>query len=285
MPTLPGKVQHESRDEERIIESRPGPVSFGLLALWSHRELLWIFLKRQISIRYRQMVLGVLWGLLEPLGLLLMMVTVFGWLLRVDSNGYPYPVFAFAALVPWQYFSKGTTAAASSLVENMGLISKVYFPRLILPVSGVLRELFDAAMVFLILVILAAAYGFLPGLRLLVAPVLFAYVGMSALAVGLWLACVMVPFRDIRPLLGLTLQAGMFATPILYPATLVPAAVLPFYQLNPMYWSVEFFRWMLLDKEIELNASFFISVGLIVGTLIGGLAIFAAAEKKIVDVQ
>jgi lipopolysaccharide transport system permease protein len=139
--------------------------------------------------------------------------------------------------------------------------------------------------VFVILVILAWMFGYTPGWKLLLAPILLIHVAINALAVGLWLACVMVPFRDVRPLLTLVLQAGMYATPVLYPSTLVPEQLLPYYQLNPMYWSVELFRWLLLDKSIELSGSFWISLILVVTMLFSGLVVFDSGEKKVVDVQ
>jgi lipopolysaccharide transport system permease protein len=139
--------------------------------------------------------------------------------------------------------------------------------------------------VFVILVVLAWIFGFPPQWKLLLAPAILLYVALTALAVGLWLACLMVPFRDVRPLLTLLLQAGMYATPVLYPTTLVPANLLPYYQLNPMYWTVEAFRWLLLDKPITITLSFWLSLVLVAATLIAGLAIFAAGQKKVVDVQ
>jgi len=271
--------------EEHVIEAGHRGISLGVSALWAQRELGWIFIRRQISLRYRQMALGIFWAVLEPLAFLLLMSAVFGMLLRVDTGNYPYPIFAFSGLMPWLLFNKATMAAAQSLVDNMALISKVYFSRLLLPVAGVVRETFDSAVVFVILVILAWMFGYTPGWKLLLAPILLIYVAINALAVGLWLACVMVPFRDVRPLLTLVLQAGMYATPVLYPSTLVPEQLLPYYQLNPMYWSVELFRWLLLDKSIELSGSFWISLILVVTMLFSGLVVFDSGEKKVVDVQ
>lgn len=271
--------------EEHIIEAnRPGAL-LGIGPLWAQRELAWIFICRQISLRYRQMALGVFWAVLEPLAFLLLMSAVFQMLLRVDTGHYPYPIFAFSGLMPWLLFNKATMAAAQSLVDNMALISKVYFPRLLLPVAGVVRETFDSLVVFITLVVLAWGFGFPPQWKLLLAPIILLYVALTALAVGLWLACVMVPFRDVRPLLGLLLQAGMYATPVLYPATLVPESLLPYYELNPMYWAVEAFRWLLLDKPLSITLSFWLSLALVGATLAAGLVIFGAGQKKVVDVQ
>ena len=214
-----------------------------------------------------------------------MMTAVFGMLLRVDTGKYPYAVFAFAGIMPWLLFSKATTAAANSLADNMGLISKVYFQRLLLPVAGIVRELFDSAIVFVILVLLAWIFGFPPTTKLLLAPVILIYTSAFALAVGLWLASIMVPFRDIRPLLGLVLQAGMYATPVLYPSNLVPQTLMPYYQLNPMYWTIELFRWLLLDRPVKFTASFGYSIGAVVVALLTGLIVFANGQKRVVDVQ
>ncbi|KRR18505.1 ABC transporter permease [Bradyrhizobium retamae] len=271
--------------EEHLVEAGTGGTSLGLSELWQQRELVWIFTKRQIFVRYRQMALGIFWVVLEPLAYLLMMTAVFGTLLKVNTGNYPYVVFAFAGLMPWLLFSKATTAAANSLTDNMALISKVYFQRLLLPVSGVIREFFDSAVVFVILVITAWIFGYPPTLKLLLAPIILTYASVAALALGLWLACVMVPFRDIRPLLGLALQAGMYATPVLYPADLVPQALLPYYQLNPMYWTIELFRWLLLDRPVTLTASFGYSTGAVILALLTGLIVFASGQKRVVDVQ
>jgi lipopolysaccharide transport system permease protein len=271
--------------EEHLIEADAGGISLGLAELWRQRELVWIFTKRQIFIRYRQMALGIFWVVLEPLAYLSMMTVVFGMLLRVDTGSYPYAVFAFAGIMPWLLFSKATTAAAHSLADNMGLISKVYFQRLLLPVAGVVREFFDSAVVFVILVLLAWIFGFPPAAKLLLAPVVLIYTSAVALAVGLWLASIMVPFRDIRPLLGLVLQVGMYATPVLYPPDLVPKALLPYYQLNPMYWTIELFRWLLLDRPVTYTASFGYSIGAVVIALLTGLIVFANGQKRVVDVQ
>ena len=223
--------------------------------------------------------------MLEPLALLLIMTLVFGKLLRVDTGGYPYPVFAFAGLIPWMLFSRASTAASSSLIDNMGVISKVEFPRLILPIVAALREAFDSAIMVFILVALAAVYGYPPTMKLIAVPLLLGYTVVSALVVGLWLSAVMVPFRDVRPLLALLLQIGMYATPILYPPTLVPKSILPYYQLNPMYWCVEFFRWVLLGHQVTLTSSFYFSIAFVTVTFLIGLVIFNAGQKKVVDVQ
>ena len=261
------------------------PWSIGLTGALHRHELLSLFVKRQISARYRQMLLGVLWALVEPMGQLLLLTVVFGFLLKVDTAGYPYPVFAFAGLAAWFLFSRATLAVASSLQENMGLISKVYFPRLILPLAAVARELFDAMLMIILLLVLAWAYGIPPTLKLLALPFILIYSAILALSIGLWLATLMVKFRDIRPILSLALQAGMYATPIVYSAELVPERFRFAYELNPMYWAVEFSRWALFGKEVTINAALAWSVGGSLLLLVGGLITFSLFERMSVDVQ
>jgi len=268
-----------------IIEPPGRGYSLGLAEAWRYRELMWLMLGRQVSSRYRQMLLGAVWALLEPLATLLMLSIVFGFLLRVDSNGYPYAVFAFAGLVPWWLFSRATLAVAGCLQDNMGLISKVYFPRLILAVAAAGREMADSLVALLALLLVSAGFGYLPGPQVLLAPVVLLAVVLLAAGVGLWVAAVMVRFRDIRPLLGVVLQAGMYATPILYSASLVPEVVQFVYRLNPMLWAVEAFRWLLLGQVVPVGLELGLSVGLSLLLLLSGLQVFAWMERTTVDVQ
>lgn len=231
------------------------------------------------------MALGIIWSVLEPLALLLIMTAVFGFILKAPTNGYPYPVFAFAGLIPWLLFSKATLSAAGSLQENMGVISKIYFPRLILPLSAVFREAYDTGVTLVILVALAATYGFLPSWKLLLWPLLIVFTLAAALAIGLWVAALLVKFRDFRPLLTVALQLGMYATPIIYSASVVPESVIPYYQLNPMYWTVEASRWIMLDQPFVTSPSLYLSVLLTVLLFASGLLVFSIYERATVDVQ
>lgn len=231
------------------------------------------------------MFLGVLWALVEPLGQLLLLSMVFGLLLKVNTDGYPYPVFAFSGMAAWLLFSRATLATAGSLQENMGLISKVYFPRLILPLAAMARELFDAMLMIVLLLILALAYGFNPTPRLFLLPLIMLYAAILALALGLWMATLIVKFRDIRPMLSLALQGGMYATPIVYSANLIPERFRFAYELNPMFWVVEFSRWALLGKEVVISTALYWSAGASLLLLLGGLIVFALFERMSVDVQ
>ncbi len=256
------KAKHRQSPPEQVTVIEPVlRFSLGLASLWCSRELLSIFACRQISARYRQMLLGVLWAAMEPIGLLLLMTAVFCFLLKVDTKGYPYPVFAFSGMAAWLLFSRATLAVAGSLIDNIGLVSKVYFPRLILPIASVARELFDGLLMVAILLLLAFIYGFPPSPRMLALPLILICAAVLSLAIGLWFAAFLVKFRDIRPILTLALQAGMYVTPIVYSVNLVPERFRSLYDLNPMFWIVEFSRWALLGKTIVLSPALFWSGG------------------------
>ncbi len=270
--------------EIRVIEPRRY-IRFGIREAFGRTELLWMLAQRQIASRYRQMLLGIVWALLEPLGQLLLLTLVFGFLLKVDTAGFPYPLFAFTGLAGWWLFSRTLLAVACCLQDNMTLISKVYFPRLILAFAASVKELFDIALLLLPLLILSAFYGHPPGLKALALIPLLLFASALGIGIGLWLASLMVRFRDIRPMLGLALQAGMYATPIVYPPSLVPESIRFFYQLNPMYWITELARWMLLDKQVAITAPFYWALGLSAAVIAGGLLMFSATEKMAVDVQ
>lgn len=279
-------MDSRQRERDQITVIQPSVRwTLGLKDVLGRHELLTLFAMRQISARYRQMFLGVLWALVEPLGQLLLLTIVFGWLLKVNTEGYPYPVFAFSGMAAWLLFSRALMASAGSLQENMGLISKVYFPRLILPLAAMARELFDALLMIVLLLVLAMAYGFNPSPRLLALPLIFLCAAMLALALGLWMATLIVKFRDIRPMLSLALQGGMYATPIVYSADLVPERFRFAYELNPLFWVVEFSRWALLGKEIVISHALYWSVGVSLLLLLGGLIVFSLFERVSVDVQ
>jgi lipopolysaccharide transport system permease protein len=268
----------------RVIE-RQRYVRFGIREALGRTELLLMLAQRQIASRYRQMLLGILWALLEPLGQLLLLTLVFGFLLKVDTAGFPYPLFAFTGLAAWWLFSRTLMAVAGCLQDNMTLISKVYFPRLVLAFASCVKELFDIALLIIPLLIVSAFYGRPPGVKALALVPLLLFASALGLGIGLWLASLMVRFRDIRPMLGLALQAGMYATPIVYSPALVPESIRFIYQMNPMYWITELSRWALLDKAVEITAPFYWSLGLSAAIIGGGLLIFSATEKMAVDVQ
>ncbi len=275
----------ETKMDVRTIDATRQGAFPSIAEVWRQRELTLLFVRRHLASRYRQMALGGLWAVLEPLAQLVLMSVVFGFLLRVQTNGYPYAVYVFAAMIPWHHFARTTMAVAGSLQENMALISKVYFPRLILPVAAVLRELFDTALQLVILLGVAAWFGFLPSPWIVVvAPLVLVLVSLAALGVGLCAAGVIVRYRDVRPALSIALQGGMYVSPVLYAASVVPAGLLFFYQLNPMYWPIEAFRWMLLGQPLTLSMALPVTVAMVAALLVAGLMLFAVNERKTVDV-
>lgn len=270
---------------EKIIEPSRGSFVRNLADVWQYRELLGVLVWRGITTRYRQMILGPLWMVLEPLALLVMMTFVFGFVLKLPTDGYPFTVFAYSALVPFMLFSKTASSVADCLRENMGLISKVYFPRLLLPIVSVAREQFDVSISILLIIVVSWAYGFAPTPRLLALPLFMLLAVAASLSIGLWVAAAMVKFRDIRHGLTIVLQLWMYATPIIYSASVVPAWLLPLYKLNPLYWTVEGFRWALLGKPFELGSSFALSLSLVSAGLVSGLLVFNYFERLAIDTQ
>lgn len=279
-------ARHDEAGLETVVIDAAAPrTGIAPREIWRHRELLALFVRRQLAARYRQMALGTLWIVLEPLAQLVLINVVFGVLLRVSSNGYPYPVYAFAGLTPWWLFSRTLMTTAGCLQDNMALVSKVYFPRLLLALAGMAREYVDSLVAFALLLAVGTASGYPPGWKALLAPAMLALVSLFGLGLGLWVAALMVRFRDVRPALGLVLQAGMYATPIVYAASLVPAPLRPWYELNPMLWAVEGFRWLLLDAPLAATGSLGGALAFAVLALLGGLKVFARQERMSVDVQ
>ncbi|MBR0704816.1 ABC transporter permease [Bradyrhizobium diazoefficiens] len=276
----------KQRDQQLLRTIVPPPTwpSIDFCEAFRARRLLGIFVRRDLSSRYRQMALGVAWALLEPLGQLLLISVVFGYVIKVPTNGYPYPVFVFAALIPWLLMSKSVQSAAGSVLDNISIVTKVAFPRIILPFSAVTKELFDSAILFAILLLLSAFWGFYPSLRMLIFVPLFLFIVLLALSIGAAFATLSVKYRDLRPMISLGLNVGYYGTPILYPASLIPASVLPYVQLNPMFWVVEFARWAILNHSVQITASLYWSFALTLALLLGGLTLFARFEREIADV-
>jgi lipopolysaccharide transport system permease protein len=273
--TLPRKIIQAERPWWRL----------DLADAWAHRELLWLLMWRNVTSRYAQMTLGMIWAVLEPLALLLTLVVVFGYFIRVPTGGIPYPVFVFSAQIPWLLFARATMNAIGCLQEHMALVSKVSFPRLLLPFASVFRDLFDSSILVMILVVIGALYGYAPTWRLAVVPFILVAVLAFATAIGLWLAAPAVRMRDIRPLMLIVLQIGFYVSPILFPTSLVPAWFLPVYTMNPMYWAIEISRWAFLGQPVHLTASFLGASVFVLIAFVSGLFVYAAKERASVDVQ
>ena len=213
-----------------------------------YRELLFFLVWRDIKVRYKQTAIGVAWAILQPLLTMVVFSIFFGRLAQVPSDGHPYPIFVYAALLPWQLFAYALTESSNSLVSNQQLISKVYFPRLVVPIAAVIAGLVDFAMAFLVLVAMLLDYRITPGWAIVLLPLFLILATLTALAVGLWLSALNVKYRDVRYTIPFLTQFWLFATPIAYPSSLVPEQWRAFLGLNPMAGVVEGFRWALLGQ-------------------------------------
>lgn len=264
---------------------RPGRAALRVDAreLWDARELLYFLVWRDAKVRYKQTVLGALWSILQPLMTMAVFAVFFGRLAGMPSDGVPYPLFAFTALVPWTYFATALANGAASLVGSQHLVSKVYFPRLIIPAAAVITPAIDFALAFGMLVAMLLWYGVAPGAALAAVPLFALLAVATALAAGLWFAALNVEYRDVRYVLPFVVQFWMFATPVAYPASLVPEPWRAWYGLNPMATVVEGFRWTLLGSPAP-GAMAAVSVAVVIVALAGGLAYFRRLEGTFADV-
>jgi lipopolysaccharide transport system permease protein len=267
-----------------VIEPSKGWVSLRLGALWRFRELLYFLIWRDVKVRYKQTLLGAAWAILQPLLTMIVFSIFFGKLARMPSDGVPYPLFAYVALVPWTFFANGLTLSSNSLVSNQTLLRKVYFPRLVIPVSAVASGLLDFAIAFVVLLGLAARYGVTPTANILWLPVLVLLALVTALGVGLWFAALNVLYRDIQYIVPFLVQVWLYATPIVYPSSLVPERWRTLYAINPMVGVVEGFRWTLLGSGTAPGPMILVSATAALATLIGGLFFFRRMEKSFSDV-
>jgi lipopolysaccharide transport system permease protein len=271
--------------QEVLIEPSRGWVSLRLGELWEYRELLYFLAWRDIKIRYKQTALGLAWAVLQPFLTMLIFSVFLGKLARVPSDNMPYPLFTFAALVPWTFFANGLTQSSNSLVGSANLIKKVYFPRLVVPISVVLGGLPDFALSFLVLLGMMAYYRIYPQLIILLwLPLLLLLALVTALGVGLWLSALNVKYRDVRYIVTFLTQLWMFATPVLYPASLLAGRWRLVYSLNPMVGVVEGFRWALLRTETAPGMSIIISAGMALLILVTGTFYFRRMEKTFADI-
>jgi lipopolysaccharide transport system permease protein len=258
--------------------------SIDFRELWEFRELLYFLTWRDIKIRYKQTVLGAAWAIIQPVFMMLVFSLFFGRLAKVPSDGIPYPVFTFCALLPWQLFAHSVAEASNSVVGNQNLITKVYFPRLVIPLSAVLGGLVDFAISFVVLLGLVLWYGIVPGWGIITLPGFVLLAICTALAVGLWLSALSVKYRDVRYLINFLLQFWMFATPVVYSSSIVPEKWRALYGLNPMAGVVEGFRWALLGKSSALGSMLWVSIAVVVIVMIGGVYYFRRMEQEFADI-
>ena len=268
-----------------VIQPTRGWAPLNLRELWEYRDVLYFLIWRDIKVRYKQTAIGVLWAVVQPFMTMVVLAVFLGRLANVPSDGVPYPIFAFAGLVPWTFFAYGVTQSANSLISSGQLITKVYFPRLLVPTARVLAGAPDIALSFLLLLGLCWYYGLRPNpVAILWIPVFLTLALVTALGIGLWLSALSAKYRDIQHAVPFMVQLGLFATPIAYPSSLLPERWRLLYGLNPMAGVVEGFRWALLGTGNPLGLAMIVSSAAALALLLSGAFFFRRMERTFADV-
>ncbi len=267
-----------------IIQPSRGWIPLDLRDLWEYRELLYFLTWRDIKVRYKQSLLGAAWAIIQPVTTMIIFSVIFGRLAGLPSDGVPYPVFAYTALLPWNLFAGALTRSTTSVVGSANLVQKVYFPRLVIPVASTLAVLVDFAIASVILVGLLLYYGFAPSLATLMLPVFTLLALTVALGVGLWLSALNAQYRDVGHAIPFVVQAWMYASPVAYAASLIPAQWQTLYALNPMVGVIEGFRWALLRTETAPGPMVLVSAAVAVALLVSGAFYFRRMEDTFADV-
>lgn len=275
-----------NNDPVPVIHLRPakGWLGINFKELWRYRELIFFLTWRDIKVRYKQAVLGITWAVLQPILTVLIFTVIFGVLLRTPSQGLPYPLFALSALLPWQLFATALQRSSISLVGNANLITKIYFPRLAIPLSTVFAALVDFAVSLIVLFVVMIYYQHYPGINTLWLPLIILLALLTALAVGLWLSALNVQYRDVQHMVPFIIQVWMYASPIVYPIETIPEGTWRLlYGLNPMVGVIQGFRWALLGTA-QPDLTMLISIGVVVVLLVSGLYYFRRMEKTFADI-
>jgi lipopolysaccharide transport system permease protein len=267
-----------------VIQPTKGWGSLALHEIWEYRDLLYFLIWREIKGRYRQMALGPLWIILRPLLNMVVFTLIFGTVAKLPSNGVPYPLFTYSALLPWTFFVGAVTGASNSLLSYKDLMAKVYFPRLLVPIVSVLSSFVDFMISFLILLGMMVGYGYVPTWAIFTVPLYLILAAATALTVGLWSASWIVHYHDVSEVVSYLVRGWMFVTPVVYAISIIPERWLTLYRLNPMTNVIEGFRWALLGTGQPPDLLFFISALLIVPLLIAGAFYFRRTERTIVDI-
>lgn len=265
------------------IEPSRGWLRVDMRELWSYRELLYFLVWRDVKVRYKQTLLGAAWAILQPLLTMVVFTVFFGKLARMPSDGIPYPIWSYAGLLPWSYFAQALSESSSSLVGNANLIKKVYFPRLLVPVAGVVAGLLDLAVAFVVLLGLMLHYHVTPTGALLLLPAFLLLALVTALGVGLWLSALNVEYRDVRYVIPFLIQFWLFVTPVAYPSSLLPEPWRTLYGVNPMAGVVEGFRWALIGARPP-GLMLWVSAAVSLLLLVTGLLHFNRTQRSFADV-
>ena len=275
-----------SASSELVLVIEPSRVWFrlDLAALWQYRELLYFLVWRDLKVRYKQTAIGATWAILQPLMTMVIFTVIFAHFAKIPSDGLPYPIFAYTALLPWTYFASALSRSSSSVVAEAHLISKVYFPRAVLPLAGTVSGIIDFAVAFPLLLGMMIWYGIMPTRGLLALPLFLLLALATALAVGLWCSALNVRYRDVALTIPFLTQCWMYASPVAYPVSLVPENWRFLYSLNPMAGVIEGFRWALLGKQGPDFVVMAVSTVVVALLLVGGLVFFKHMERTFVDV-
>jgi len=278
----------DTADYELVIEPTRGWVSLRVMEIWQYRELLFFLIWRDLKIRYKQTALGISWIVLQPVLSVAIFSVIFGYLLKVPSYGVPYPVFVYAALLPWNYFANSLSQSSTSLVDSANLITKVYFPRMIIPMTAVVSGLVDFVISFLVLTVLMIVYGFFPSVTVVFLPLFIILAAFTSLGFGLWLSALNIQYRDVKYLVPFLLQVWFYATPIIYGTGLIPERFRFLLNINPMVLVVEGFRWALLQGQSNGYSITGLSIGISSATTIlvffSGLIYFHRTERIFADI-
>ncbi|MCI0574955.1 MAG: ABC transporter permease [Chloroflexi bacterium] len=279
-------VSHPATGRKALYRVQPSPgwVSLKLRELWAYRELLYFLTWRDIKVRYKQSVLGAAWAIIQPVGTMIVFSIFFGRLAKLPSDGVPYPIFSYAALLPWNYFAFSLAQSSNSLVGSANLIKKIYFPRLVVPISSVLSGLVDFAIAFIILLGMMLYFNIRPTAGILLLPFLMLLALVASLGVGLWLSALNVHFRDVRQIIPFLTQFWFFVTPVVYSSSLLEEPWRTLYGLNPMAGVVEGFRWALLGTDTPPGPMLLVSTLISFILLVTGALYFRRMEKSFADV-
>jgi lipopolysaccharide transport system permease protein len=268
-----------------VIRIEPSSrLTLGLRELWDYRELLYFLVWRNIKVRYKQTAIGAAWAIIQPLMTMIIFTLVFGKFANVPSDGLPYPIFSYAALLPWTYFATSLNLSTLSVVSNSNLITKVYFPRLFLPVSAILSGLIDFGISFIFFLVMMIWYGTIPGWGVVFLPGFVLLTILTALSVSLWLSAINVRYRDVGQAIPFLIQLWLFASPVAYPVSVVPEKWRLLYSLNPITGVIEGFRWALLGREMLSLVSIAISIAVVLALLFGGIIFFKRMEETFADI-
>ncbi|MCP4417273.1 MAG: ABC transporter permease [Chloroflexi bacterium] len=269
---------------EILIAPSQGWVSLRLGELWEYRELIYFLVWRDIKVRYKQTVLGATWAIIQPFMSMVVFSIFFGGLAKVPSDGLPYPIWNYAAMVPWQFFANSLVNSSNSLVSGSNMIKKIYFPRLALPLAAVFAGIVDFALAFGVLILMILFFGILPTVKVLWLPFFLLLAFITSLGVGLWFSAMNVQFRDVRYTVPFITQLWMFATPIVYPSSLLAEPWRTLYSINPMVGVVEGFRWAMLDTDTAPGPIIIVSSLTALALLVSGVYYFRRMEKTFADV-